>query len=136
MMATLPTTLIHNDFNPKNIAFKMQSNNLQPCIFDWQVARLHLPQVDLIELLAFTLPKDTDKTTFTHYVELHRTYLEHYSNTRIDITVWQQGLKFAIYDYLIRRYLVYVVTHVGLQYKFLDALTDNLKKMISFQIIE
>ncbi|MCC2637949.1 MAG: peedicted hydroxymethylglutaryl-CoA reductase, partial [Moraxellaceae bacterium] len=68
----MPRTLIHNDFNPRNIAFRRQGGELQLCAYDWELATLHLPQRDLVELLAFTLHDPVDPAEIDHYLELHR----------------------------------------------------------------
>ena len=50
----MPRTLVHNDFNPRNIAFRRTAEGPVLCAYDWELATLHLPQHDLAELLGFT----------------------------------------------------------------------------------
>jgi len=48
----MPKTLIHNDFNPRNIAFRKTADGLRLCAYDWELATIHLPQYDVAELPA------------------------------------------------------------------------------------
>ena len=50
-------TLIHNDFNPRNIMLRGQP--LQLCAYDWELATIGAPQRDLAEFLCFTLAPET-----------------------------------------------------------------------------
>ena len=58
VLASMPRTLIHNDFNPRNIALRSDSGGLRLCAFDWELATIGAPQRDLAEFLSFVLPPD------------------------------------------------------------------------------
>ena len=57
----LPATLIHNDFNPRNVALRRGDDTLRLCAYDWELARPGLPQHDLAEFLCFVLPANVDR---------------------------------------------------------------------------
>ena len=40
VLASMPRTLIHNDFNPRNIALRRDSGGLRLCAFDWELATI------------------------------------------------------------------------------------------------
>ena len=73
---SLPRTLVHNDFNPRNIALRGRNGSSQLCAYDWELATLHLPQHDLAELLCFVLTPECGRDEVDHYVEVHRRALE------------------------------------------------------------
>ena len=50
-LESLPRTLIHNDLNPRNVAFRRDQSGLRFVAYDWELATLGLPQHDLAELL-------------------------------------------------------------------------------------
>lgn len=56
LIARRPLTLIHGDFTPRNLCLRPRSEGLRLCAYDWELAQLHLPARDVVELLAYTLP--------------------------------------------------------------------------------
>ncbi|KAF9955241.1 hypothetical protein BGZ65_003502 [Modicella reniformis] len=71
-----PRTLIHGDFNTRNICLRMdQSTGAQTlCVYDWELACCHVPQRDVVEFLSFVLPSGS--TEWSHYIEYHRLALK------------------------------------------------------------
>ncbi|XP_065886688.1 uncharacterized protein [Dysidea avara] len=64
---SFPKTLVQNDCNPRNICIRKAATDQsassdedtrQMCIYDWELARIDVPQHDLAEFLAFVLPPD------------------------------------------------------------------------------
>ncbi len=67
-LTAMSHTLIHGDFNPRNLAFRelrrssAQSNESESAVtrsliaYDWELATVHVPQRDLAEFLSFVLP--------------------------------------------------------------------------------
>src|SRR5213076_1282094 len=49
----LPQTLIHNDFNSRNIRLRRRQGGWTLCAFDWELATIGAPTRDLAELLCF-----------------------------------------------------------------------------------
>ena len=52
-------TLIHNDFNPRNVGVRKNGN---PCIYDWELAVYGVPQRDIFEFLAFSLQSEINES--------------------------------------------------------------------------
>lgn len=77
-LCAMPRTLIHNDFNPRNLGFRRATAgdpNPRACVFDWELATLGVPQHDLAELLCFALPSGADATWVESMIEYHRARL-------------------------------------------------------------
>src|SRR5206468_5427179 len=107
----LPSTLIHNDFNPRNIALRESRGNLSLCAYDWEMARVGLPQHDLAELLCFVLTKNVSKAELYDLIELHRGALEQESGSPIDKDGWLAGFRLFLLDLLINRCAMYTMVH-------------------------
>ena len=99
----MPRTLIHGDFNPRNLAFRRERSGLHLCAWDWELAELHVPQRDLAELLAFVLPPDASPSTVDALVELHRRELSLCAGRPIDAAEWRRGYQLGLYDFLTTR---------------------------------
>ena len=110
-MEDLPRTLIHNDFNTRNIMLRRTERGPRLCAYDWELATVGIPQRDLAELLAFTLDARAGGEEIDHYVELHRRELEHASGQRIDKGEWAVGLAAALGDLLVSRLSLYTLVH-------------------------
>ena len=102
-------TLIHNDFNPRNVCLRGRDATL--CAYDWELATIGAPQRDLAEFLCFVLPADTTLEGVAPWIDRHRTELERQHRNAIDRTVWLEGFRSALYDLLINRLSMYAVVH-------------------------
>ena len=76
-----PRTLIHNDFNPRNICMrKSKSLSKEPekqlCVYDWELATVHVPQYDVAEFLAFTLAPEAAPTVRQRFLKFYQESLE------------------------------------------------------------
>jgi aminoglycoside phosphotransferase (APT) family kinase protein len=108
---TLPKTLIHNDLNPRNIAFRREMGGLRACFYDWELAGMGLPQRDLVEFLCFVLkPEDVERTA-SRYMEQHRRELERASFRVIDRGAWQEGFGLALREFLLTRLPMYAIVY-------------------------
>jgi thioester reductase-like protein len=104
-------TLIHNDFNPRNLAFRRTARGPLLCAFDWELATLGPPQRDLAELLCFVLAPERAGEQAGRYLEMHRAALESASGLCIDRRSWRQGFGFALRDLLLTRLPLYALMH-------------------------
>jgi thioester reductase-like protein len=116
----LPRTLIHNDFNPRNLALRREGGELRLCAYDWELATLGVPQHDLAELLCFTLSARASVDEVRHYLELHRLTLERETGRRVDSEAWEQGFRASLGDLLINRFAAYTVPHRFRRQRFLE----------------
>jgi hypothetical protein len=117
-----PRTLIHHDFNPRNLAFREHGGALTLCAYDWELATLHAPQRDLAELLAFVLSPSATAAEIAHYVEHHRRALEAASGVRLDPETWYRGFVASLSDFFVNRLSFYLVGQTFRHYAFLPRL--------------
>ena len=127
----MPKTLIHNDFNPRNIALRQVEGKPHLCAFDWELATIHVPQRDLAELLSFVTTGDTTPEQIDGYIELHRRRLEEFSQSAIPQDTWRRGYELSLYDFAISRLAMYVMAHTFKQYSFMEHLLTNNSRLIT-----
>ena len=121
LIETLPRTLIHNDFNPRNIALRGgRPGDLQLCAYDWELATLGLPQHDLAEFLCFVLGPQHTASDLHGYVERHRQKLGSFSGRLIDQKTWQTGFVLSLEDLMINRLPAYTLIHRFQRQPFLE----------------
>jgi hypothetical protein len=63
----LPATLVHDDFNQRNVGFRPQV-----VVLDWELVQRNTAQRDLVEMLTFVLPASADRAQVDRHVETHR----------------------------------------------------------------
>ena len=118
----LPRTLVHHDFNPRNLALRTTPLGLRLCAFDWELAAYDLPQRDLVELLCFVLtPENTAQAT--GYLEYARLALERASRRAFDARAWHSGVRIALADFGARRLPMYFIAHCFRPQGFLERVT-------------
>jgi len=114
-----PLTLVHNDCNPRNMAFKQHARELSTCLYDWELCTLAPPQRDLAELLCFTLRIDNVVEQAPYYIELHRRELSKNIGRALDVESWNQGFRLALADVMLRRLSLYAMLHSLVRQTFL-----------------
>lgn len=124
----LPRTLIHNDFNPRNIG--LRRGDLRLCAYDWELATLHLPQHDLAELLCFVFNEEVDRSALDYYLEIHRCALEESSSRSIDVRAWREGYRYALYDLCINRMGLYLMGHTVRRYSFMKRVLRTALRLL------
>lgn len=130
---SMPKTLIHNDFNPRNVTFRNVGGELRLCAYDWELATVAAPQHDLAELLAFTLSNDISEEEVTEYVEFHRIALEKATGTSIDAVQWRRGYRYCLFDLLLNRIPMYVMAHTFRHYKFMDRVVKTFRRLLEIE---
>jgi thioester reductase-like protein len=103
------TTLIHNDFNPRNFVLRRSPIGLELCAYDWELATMGLPQRDLAECLAFMLPEDASREVIAARLEQHRLALQRESAIEIPRDEWEHGFRAALCDFLVDRLASYAM---------------------------
>lgn len=129
----MPRTLIHNDFNPRNLCLRQTARGLRLCAYDWELATLQVPQHDLAELLAFTLSPDVCRAEVDQYVELSRGALADASGVTLDPVAWRRGYALSLRDLVINRFGQYLMAHTFRHYGFADRATHTLWRLVSIE---
>ncbi len=113
----LPRTLIHNDFNPRNV-YVRPSGRL--CAFDWELATIGPPQRDLAEFLCFVLSPETPEEEVSHLIDLHHSTLERETGSMIDRREFRRGLELALKELIVDRLPMYTLVHQFQKKRFLE----------------
>ncbi|MCW3104798.1 MAG: hypothetical protein JWO09_3238 [Bacteroidetes bacterium] len=124
-----PLTIVHNDFNPRNIAIK---NDDGPVIYDWELAVLNIPQRDSIELLSFVLPEDFSSTQLSEYLEYHHRIFVEKTGSAISLSDWLCDCRIIVLEYLCSRISFYLAGGALLDYSFSRRIFMNAFRMKRF----
>ena len=123
------TTLVHNDFNPRNICLRRTEKGPTLCAYDWELATVAPPQRDLAEFLAFVLSPDVDEELVSRYLEIHRSALQRETGHRIDSRQWRRGYGLCLLDLTVNRFGLYLMAHTFRQYGFLERSIATLRRL-------
>jgi NADP-dependent 3-hydroxy-3-methylglutaryl-CoA reductase len=130
----LPKTLIHNDFNPRNIAFRRQGDELTLCAYDWELATVQAPQHDLAELLTFALTPDFDPKMVEDLIERHRVQLEQAAGVTLDAAQWRYGFTLSLWDLTVNRMPMYIMAHTFRHYPFMERVVSTFRRLLDLEI--
>jgi len=119
----IPKTLVHNDFNPRNVAMRKKGN---VCIYDWELAMYHFPQRDVVEFLSFVMPLNFDKELMLEYLNYHFE-LQSGKNSWAE---WKAACDYAIKEFLITRVSFYLAGKIVMNYLFAERIFLNAFQMI------
>lgn len=114
-----PRTLIHNDFNLRNICLRKDGPDFRLCAYDWELATLHVPQRDLCEFLSFVLPPGTARDIRHGYVEQYRKELERATERTFDAADFLRVYDLACFDFAINRLALLTIAQGLNVYEFL-----------------
>lgn len=129
VLDALPRSLIHNDFNPRNLALRRGAEGLRLCVYDWELATLGVPQHDLAELLCFVLTPDLDEAEVRHYLDLHRSELAAASRSVIDPAAWELGFRLSLHDLLTDRLAMYALIDRFRPQRFLSRIVSTWRAL-------
>jgi thioester reductase-like protein len=107
----LPQTLIHNDFNPRNICLRDRDGRPALCAFDWELATIGAPVRDLAEFLCFVLPRGVDRDVVGGMLERHRRAFTSRARVNVDRDTWRAAFAAALCELLVDRLSVYAMVH-------------------------
>jgi hydroxymethylglutaryl-CoA reductase (NADPH) len=133
-LESMPRTLIHNDFNPRNVGIRGSGADARLCAYDWELATLHVPQHDVAELLAFVLSPAVDEREVEHYVELHRRLVAEAGAAVPDAREWRAGFALAARDLLINRFGLYLMGYTVHQWDFIARTLATLRALIGLEL--
>lgn len=124
-LSELPHTLIHNDFNPRNVAFRNMTHGFQLCAYDWELATIGVPQYDLAELLCFVLSETADKNTVKNFLDLHRQQLQMACGIPIAVSDWEKGFRLSLRNLMVNRFPLYTLISKFKPQRFLPKVLQN-----------
>jgi hydroxymethylglutaryl-CoA reductase (NADPH) len=106
-----PQTLIHNDFNPRNVCLRVRDGRSTLCAFDWELATIGTPVRDLAELLCFVLPPDVHRDVVDRMIDRHRRAFSTGARVAVDRDAWGEAFAAALCELLVDRLSVYAMVH-------------------------
>jgi hydroxymethylglutaryl-CoA reductase (NADPH) len=124
-------TVVHNDFNSRNIAILKPSgseNYDRACIYDWELAVLNIPHRDIVEFLSFVMVENFSAEEFFGYLSIHIKCWE--GRSRCSEDEWQQGYIYALKEYLLTRVSFYEVAGIHARYTFSERILRNGFRML------
>jgi aminoglycoside phosphotransferase (APT) family kinase protein len=129
-LLALPHTLIHNDFNPRNVALRATREGPRLCAFDWELAAFGLPQRDLAEFLCFVAGERAgDPQAIGALVERHRRALAAAGGLSLDPAEWRAGFALALWQFLITRLPMYALIHRFRPQRFLPRVVQGAARL-------
>jgi hydroxymethylglutaryl-CoA reductase (NADPH) len=128
-LEALPRTLVHNDFSPRNFGLRNEHGTYRLCAYDWELATLHVPQRDLVEMLSFTLCGSFNRADVDVWLERHRTALERASGIALPAREYERSFVLALRDFLVNRVALYVIGHTCRDYRFLPRVFRTLMRL-------
>lgn len=128
-----PRVPIHNDFNPRNALVR---SNGMPCIYDWELAMIDLPQRDIIEFLSFVLPKDFTRDSFINYLRDHYHQVVKRQGPGCDLPFddYLSAAEMAVKSYICCRVSFYEVSGIVAKYDFSQRILAVSLRML--QVLE
>jgi hypothetical protein len=126
----MPKTLIHNDFNPRNIGLRKEGQRFKLCAYDWELATINVPQHDLAEFLVFILNGESGIQDIEPWVEMHRQALMLATGDQIPQDQWRRGFVFSLMDLMINRIPMYIMAHTLHHYKFIKRVNQTCRHLL------
>jgi hydroxymethylglutaryl-CoA reductase (NADPH) len=125
----LPKTIIHNDFNPRNIALREDGT---PVIYDWELLVIDYPHRDIVEFLSFVLPRDFTKDQLMHYLDYHFHMAPEVWTKPYQRKQWFEGYRQSLVNFIVSRAVFYDVAGILIQYAFSDRILHVAFRMLEF----
>lgn len=130
-LITVPKSVVHNDFNPRNAFFKKNADNLNICVYDWELATVHFPVYDLVEFLSFTAGSLTDDQLQDHILDFHKVLAEKFSEYENPKT-FNKTLLCSVFDFGLHRLGMYMMAHSVGPYPFIPHVVNNFERILNF----
>jgi aminoglycoside/choline kinase family phosphotransferase len=124
-LQALPKTLVHNDLNPRNTCFRPGPDGQPQLVaYDWELATYHVPQYDVVELLAFVLGPDRYHLR-AGYFEYYRQQLHTHTGRFADAAAFAEGTRLATLEFGLHRLGLYLMPHALSPYPFLPRVVES-----------
>jgi len=117
-------TVIHNDFNPRNIVIRKDGS---PLIYDWELSVIDFPHRDIIEFLSFVLPENFQKKELFAYLDYHYCLNAGYSKGD-----WIKAYRYSLKAYIACRVSFYEVSGILIKYDFSGRVLNTSFRMLEF----
>lgn len=110
-IAAQSCTLIHGDFNPRNVAIRDTALGPRLGAFDWELAAWGLPQRDIAEFLCFVLDPERAALDAPRYMEAARLAVQRSARRDVSPAWWHAGMRAALAQFGVTRLPMYFLAH-------------------------
>lgn len=120
-------TLVHNDFNPRNVALRPIDGTYETIFYDWELAVFHYPHRDIVEFLAFVADQFEND-------QLHAFLVEHEQfacGNEITHRDWWMGYRYTLLELIFTRMTFYVAAHIVIETKFAHKVLINALRLVN-----
>jgi hydroxymethylglutaryl-CoA reductase (NADPH) len=110
----LPLTLIHGDLTPRNVCLRTGiDGSLNACLYDWELAQLHLPQRDICEFLVYVLRPGFDWAgpALTNILHEYMQVLSAKTGKLLDFSDFRGGLALGAREFATFKMLTQGISH-------------------------
>ena len=95
------------------------------------MAKIHIPQHDLVEFLLFTLqPDQFDKATIEYSVENYRRQLQLATGVELDKSTWWSGFIACLKEYRLFRLGLYLMIHSVSPFSFTERVLTVSRQLL------
>ena len=122
-----PKTLAHYDLSPRNCCLRRspKANQRSLCLYDWEIANIHVPQADVVHFLAFALGEEDVFNAISTYAEFYQkcllTQLQLNGCNKETVQMVSDGACFQrVFDFAMMEFLAVRVT---MYQSFINAFT-------------
>jgi len=109
-------TLVHNDFNPRNVGIRRDG---RVCIYDWELAAVNIPQRDIFEFLAFSLDENFEEERLVTLLQKHFELIQEINGNSYQWKSYLGDFIVSGYEFLITRVTFYLAGNTLLNYPFI-----------------
>ena len=120
-------TLVHNDFNPRNVGVRMDG---RLCMYDWELASFNVPQRDVFEFLSFTLVEDFSTVEMENILKFHYQLMKEWNEASYSYSDYLNDFKIAGNEFLLTRVSFYMAGSTLVHYPFINRVFAVALKMI------
>jgi hydroxymethylglutaryl-CoA reductase (NADPH) len=110
-------TLIHNDFNPRNVGVRKNGN---PCIYDWELAVYGVPQRDIFEFLAFSLQSEINESDLLNLLKHHYNLVKSINDKGYNWNDYIYDFELSGQLFLVSRVNFYLTGSTLVNYSFIE----------------
>lgn len=120
LLKVAPKTLIHHDFNSRNLGFRGPQKQLS--VLDWELSTTHSPYRDLMELLSFVLPQNFTTADLDQALGF---YFQTDEIGQTELLLMQA----CQHDFILHRLSLYFVAHMHKECSFLEGVYKNARRI-------
>lgn len=129
---SFPQTLIHYDFNPRNLCWKnVNTPDVQLIAYDWELCCFHNPQYDLVELLIYSLPQNANAEMIKGFIDCYQAQLTEFVSQTWERKKFYRVLRANVQLYVLVRGNLHLLVHNLLNCDYIAAVYQNIHGLLA-----